>query len=171
MSAFQALDAARAAGVQVHVDGGDLVLEASAAPPAAVLDLLRRHKRSIVVLLERAQPWGPTDWRGFFDERANIAEVDGGLLRREAEARAFDCCVAEWLLRNPVCSSSDRCLECRRSARNNDPLLAIGVVGAGEAWLHRSCVPAWHSARIGAAVEALKAMNIVGTPATSSRED
>jgi hypothetical protein len=171
MSAFQALDAARAAGVQVHVDGGDLVLEASAAPPAAVLDLLRRHKRSIVARLERAQRWGPTDWRAFFDERASIVEFDGDLPRTEAEARAFDCCVAEWLLRNPICSSPDRCLECGKSAKNENPLLAIGVVGAGEAWLHRSCVPAWHSARIDAAVESLKAMNIVGTPATSSSED
>jgi hypothetical protein len=95
------------------------------------------------------------------------------LPRTKAEARAFDCCVAEWLLRNPVCSSSDRCLECRKSTRTDDPLVAIGVVGAGEAWLHRDCVSAWHSSRIAAAVAALKAMNIVGAQATSqtSSED
>jgi hypothetical protein len=168
MSAFHALDAARAAGVHVLVDGGDLVLEASAPPPVAVIDLLRRHKRGIVAVLGRTQPWGQTDWQAFFDERADVAEADGGLPRAEAEARAFNCCVAEWLMRNPICSSPDRCLDCGKSAITDDPILPIGVVGAGEAWLHRSCVPAWHSARISAAIEALKAMNFAGTPATSS---
>ncbi len=38
MSAVEALNAARAAGVQIDVDGNDLVLEASAPPPPAVID-------------------------------------------------------------------------------------------------------------------------------------
>ena len=33
--------------------------------------------------------WSGEDWRAFFDERAGIAEFDGGLPRLEAEARAF----------------------------------------------------------------------------------
>jgi hypothetical protein len=92
-----------------------------------------------------------------------------GLTEAEAAARAFDCCVAEWLLRNPIDSSPDRCLECGKSARIDELLLAIGVVGAGLAWLHCGCVPAWHSARRAAAVTALSAMNIivpVGVPVT-----
>src|SRR5262245_6223481 len=111
----------------------------------------------------------PVDWRGFFDERAGIAEHDSGLPREEAEARALDCCVAEWLLRTPIGSSPDRCLECGKSARIDELLLAIGVVGARLAWLHRDCVPAWHSTRKAAAVSALSAMNIVvpaGVPVT-----
>jgi hypothetical protein len=44
MSAAEALDAARAAGIRVGVDGDDLVLEAFAAPRPAVLDVLSRNK-------------------------------------------------------------------------------------------------------------------------------
>jgi hypothetical protein len=168
MSAFKALDAARAAGIEVRLDGKDLEWSAVGEPPTDVIDMLRRHKRSIVSLLQgrllalrqSVQPWDPADWQAFFDERAAIAEFYGGLPRAEAEARAFDCCVAEWLLRNPIESSPDRCLECGKSARIDSPLLAIGVLGAGEAWLHRDCVSSWHSARLDAAVEALSVMNI-----------
>jgi hypothetical protein len=52
MSAAEALKAARAAGTRVGIDGDDLVLEASAPPPCAVLDLLSRHKADIVTLLQ-----------------------------------------------------------------------------------------------------------------------
>ena len=40
MSAAEALMAARAAGIQLWVDGDDLVLEAAGPPPPAVIDLL-----------------------------------------------------------------------------------------------------------------------------------
>ena len=46
--------------------------------------------------------WSAEDWQVFFDERAGIAEFDGGLPRPEAEVQAFACCVSEWLNRNPV---------------------------------------------------------------------
>jgi hypothetical protein len=144
MSAFEALDAARAAGIEVRLDGKDLELSASGELATDVIDMLRRHKRSIVSLLQGRflalrqpiQAWDAVDWRAFFDERAGIAEYDGGLPRAEAEARAFDCCVAEYLLRNPISSSPDRCLECGKSGRTDDPLLAIGVVGSGR----RGCI-------------------------------
>jgi hypothetical protein len=54
MSAVEAIRAARAAGVDIAIDGNDLLLEASAPPPAGVLDLLSRHKADIVALLEAA---------------------------------------------------------------------------------------------------------------------
>ena len=38
--------------------------------------------------------WSGEDWRAFFDERAGIAEFDGGLPRDQAEARAFEDLVA-----------------------------------------------------------------------------
>jgi hypothetical protein len=166
MSALQALDAARAAGLEVRLDGKDLVLSAPCEPPADVVDMLRRHKFSIVTLLGPTQPWDPADWQAYFDERVGIAEFDGGLSRTEAEARAFHCCVSEWLLRNPIESSPDWCLECGKSGETGNPLLAIGVVGAGQAWLHCCCVAAWHSARTETAVASLNAMNIVGAQAT-----
>ena len=52
MSAAEALKAARAVGIRVGVDGEELVLEASAPPPCAVLDLLSRHKADSVALLQ-----------------------------------------------------------------------------------------------------------------------
>jgi hypothetical protein len=51
MSAAEALQAAQNAGVEIGIDGDDLVLEASAPPPAAILDLLSRHKAEVLALL------------------------------------------------------------------------------------------------------------------------
>ena len=51
MSAVEALKAARAAGIELALDGDDLALSAASAPPAAVLDALSRHKAEIVALL------------------------------------------------------------------------------------------------------------------------
>ena len=51
--------------------------------------------------------WGPEDWQVYFDERAGMTEYDGKLPRRDAEARAFACCVAEWLIRHPVTCPPD----------------------------------------------------------------
>ncbi len=51
----------------------------------------------------------------FFDERAGIAEFDGGLPRADAEARAFECCVVKWLDRNPAPSTPGQCASCGRA--------------------------------------------------------
>ena len=97
MSVATALMEARAAGVRIGIDGDDLVLEASAPPPAAVLDHLSSHKAAIVTLLRPGcDGWSAEDWQVYFDERAGIAEFDGGLPRERAEALAFACCAAEW---------------------------------------------------------------------------
>jgi hypothetical protein len=113
MSAAAALKAVRAAGIEIVLDGDDLALSAASAPPAAMLDELAQHKAGIVALLRTGHDgWSGEDWLALFDERAGIAEFDGGLPRAEAEARAFECCVAVWLNRNPVCSSPGHCLEC-----------------------------------------------------------
>ncbi|MFZ4809468.1 MAG: hypothetical protein ACOYLQ_19610 [Hyphomicrobiaceae bacterium] len=53
MSAFEALNAARAAGIALTIDGSDLVLEASVPPPVAVLDLLSRHKSDVIAMLRQ----------------------------------------------------------------------------------------------------------------------
>jgi hypothetical protein len=61
MSAAEVLKAARASGIRIRVDGDDLVLEASAPPPPAVLDLLARHKAEILVLLRPSDDGAPDD--------------------------------------------------------------------------------------------------------------
>ena len=100
MSAAEALRMAHAAGIDLAIDEGDLVLGAPSEPPSAVLDMLRQYKAGVVELLQRGVRvrycrWSAEDWRAFFDERAGIAEFDGGLSRTEAEAGAFTHCVAE----------------------------------------------------------------------------
>ena len=98
MTALEALRAARSAGVEVALDGDDLVLKAASSPPASVLDALSCNKAGIVALLRPGDDgWSAEDWQLFFDERSGIAEFDGGLPRVQAEAQAFACCIAEWI--------------------------------------------------------------------------
>ena len=122
--------------------------------------MLRRHKYSIIGLLQPTQAWDETEWRAYFDERAAIIEFDGRLPRQEAEELAFKCCLVEWLGQHPVASPSDRCLWCAEPDRTNDSLLPVGVAGAGAAWLHVGCSTAWCTARKAQAAAALGATGI-----------
>jgi hypothetical protein len=161
MRALQALKAAREAGVQIRVDGDALTLDAAAAPPAAVLDLLSRHKAGVIALLRiGSDGWSGENWRALFEERAAIAEFDGGLPRMSAEARAYACCVAEWLNRNPVGSPPGRCLGCGVSEHAYAKLLPFGTEKTGHAWLHSRCWEAWHVGRKAEAVAALSTFGI-----------
>ena len=82
MSVAFALKSAHAVGVRVVVDGDYLELEAPAQPPQAVLDLLSQHKADILRLLRPTNGgWLAEDWQVYFDERAAIAEFEGGLPR------------------------------------------------------------------------------------------
>lgn len=161
MSAAEALRAARTFGLSLIVDGEDLVLEAAAPPPSEVLDLLSRQKADLIAILRpEGDSWSAEDWLAFYDERAGIAEFDGGLTHSEAEARAFTCCVAEWLNRHPVRSPPDHCLGCGGTERLGDPLSHFGTDAAGHAWLHPRCRGAWESKRRTAAAAALAAIAI-----------
>lgn len=160
MSAAEALKAAREAGLRLGIDGDALTLEASAAPPPAVIELLSRHKAEIVALLspvgdERAA----LDWLTFFGERARIAAVRG-LTKNEAEARAFACCIVEWLNRNPERSLPGRCVGCGQTEHSHDPPLPFGIESSGHAWLHSRCWDAWHAGRKAEAVAALSTFGI-----------
>jgi hypothetical protein len=167
MSAADVLSTAVAAGIAISVDSTDLVLEAASMPPAGVLDALLRHKPEIMALLRLGwDGWSAEGWDAFFNERAGIAEFDGGLSRSEAEHQAFACCVVEWLNRNPVTSPLGRCLACGDREYGYDPLLPYGVEPTGHAWLHSRCWEAWHAARKTEAVAALQAMGI-GKPSAA----
>ncbi len=161
MSAVDALKLARAAGVRIGLDGYALTLDADAAPPREVLELLALHKAHVIALLCPGRDgWSGDDWRAFFDERAAIAEFDGGFPRDHAEARAFACCVAEWLNRNLVRSPPGRCLACGKAEHGQDPLLPFGTETTGHAWLHSRCWSAWHASRKAEAVAALSNFGI-----------
>jgi hypothetical protein len=162
MSAAEALKQARAAGIRVEINGYDLVLEASAPPPGEVLDLLARYKADILTLLDPGSVgWSGEDSREVFEERAGIAEFDGGLPRDQAEARAFSCCVGEWLHRNPVRSASGRCDHCGQSKGMLFPYLTdYSVKDLGHTWLHQDCSWEWYQARRSKAISALELMGI-----------
>jgi hypothetical protein len=161
VSAAEALAAARAAYIEVGLDGDDLLLEANERPSAAILELIKRHKPDIVALLRSGQDgWSAEDWRVFYEERAAIAEFDGGLTRDAAEARAFAWCLTEWLNRNFVSSPPGKCLHCGDGEHAQDPLLPYGVEQTGRAWLHSRCWSPWQAAREAKAIAALAAMGI-----------
>ncbi len=134
MRAAEALKAARAACVSVGIDGDDLVLQASAPPPPAVLDALSRHKAAIVALLRPPNDgWTAENWQALFDTRAGIAEFNGGLSRAKAEAQAFAGCATEWLNRHPVRSAPGRCLGCGGGdhAHRQYSATVAGLIGIG----------------------------------------
>jgi hypothetical protein len=102
MKAADALAVARQAGVDVRIEGQNLRLRSGGEPPPDVLETLRLHKAEIVALLATDHDaWTAEDWQVFYDERAGIAEYNGGISRDEAEARAFEWCIHEWMEQHP----------------------------------------------------------------------
>lgn len=165
LSALEALRAARAEGIDLGIEGDRLAVGAPAEPPAAILDALARHKPQIIDLLRPGRDgWSAEDWLSYFDERAGVAEFDGGLPRPQAEARAFACCVAAWLDRNTQPSPPDRCAACGGGSDPHDILRPHLVTPAGHVWLHARCWPAWQAERRAEAVAALGAMGVRQAP-------
>jgi hypothetical protein len=109
--------------------------------------------------------WNAEDWRARFEERAGFLEHDCGLLRVEAEHKAFDSCIVEWLNCNPSSSPDGRCTWC---GRPETPSATVLPFGAGEhpTWLHAECWPAWHQRRRAEADMALRKMGLA--PGSSS---
>jgi hypothetical protein len=161
VNALLIIDAARAAGVTVSIDGDSLLLRSGSPPPREVIDALCRHKNEVIDFLQSDRS-GRTaqDWRAFFDERAAIAEFEGGLPPRDAEDRAFSACVVEWLNRNPIRSTPNRCCWCGGGEREENALLPFGTEHAGHAWMHSACWRPWHEHRQAQAVDFLHALGI-----------
>ena len=160
MNAVQALEAARAAGITIALDGDDLMLQASAQPPEDVLELLSHHKPGIVVLLRPDRSWTAEDWRALYDERAGIAEIDGGYRAVRRKRRPSSSCVIEWLSRNHDCSLPGRCVGWGGAQVSGHPVVPFGVEPGSHAWLHAKCWAAWHARRKAMAVAALASMGI-----------
>ena len=172
MSATEALRAAHAAGVTVMFDGEGLLLEANAEPPQAVLEVLARHKLSILALLRSGQDgWTAKDWRARYDERAGFLEHDGRLLRVEAEFQAFDCCVIEWLNQHPTPSQSGRCAWCGKPETPSAVVVPFGTEPGTHAWLHAECWPAWYQRRRAEADMALRRMGIAPGGSLGDHDD
>jgi hypothetical protein len=62
MTTLETLRAAARHGVQISLDGDDLVMEAPTGPPDAVLASIKRNKSEIIILLRAAlRPAGYSD--------------------------------------------------------------------------------------------------------------
>jgi hypothetical protein len=162
MNAAEALCNARYSGVHVGIAGTDLILDADQEPAPQVLAELRRHKEDIVALLTTFKgDWAAEDWQVFFDERAGIAEYDGGLTPAAAEARAFECCIAEWLIQNPIAPDSGRCAWCGQSKETSDcVVIPFETESHGHTWLHQPCWNYWLDQRRAEARHMLTAFGI-----------
>jgi hypothetical protein len=171
MSPAAIIESAAADGVRLTLSAsGRLCAKGAQSDIDRWLPAIRPNKAEIILLLRAgADGWLVEDWRIFYDERVAIAEFNGGLKGVEAELCAFKCCFAEWLVRNAVYSSPDRCFGCGGSEHVYDPLLPVGIGGAGQVWLHSCCRPAWYSGRKTEAIAALAAMGIVA-PADFSED-
>ncbi len=171
MNAAQTLDSARAAGVDVGIDGADLVLQAPAPPPPAVIEALTRYKAEIVALLRRPAKdgWSAEDWQAFYDERAGILEFDGGMLRPAAEAQAYEARIIEWLNRNPATSPAGHCAWCGEHETDSAVVVPFGTEPGTHAWLHGECWRSWQDARRADAVTALSRIGILPDAAPSER--
>ena len=167
MSAAEAIRLAEASDVRLEVEGVDLILDFELEPPAAMVDALRRHKVEIIELLEAqaASAKAADDWQVFFDERAGIAEFDGGQTRAEAEVIAFEHCVIEWQNHNPEPSEPGRCAQCGDAdiTANGTDLIPVLASGDTHTWLHHDCHRQWMAAQEERAISALADMGI-GAP-------
>ena len=110
----------------------------------------------------RRSTWDAEDWQAHFDERAGIAEHDGGLERADAEQRAFECCISEWLWQHPpLASGPEQCAHCGQPlgepGRDGLPYL---TGDGGHTWLHNGCYGDWTAQCRANAVAALAKLGL-----------
>ncbi len=153
------------AGGHLEPDGDGLVVEAPKPLPESIMTELRAHKAEVMAFLQdRKAAWTPEDWRALFDERAGVAEHGGGLARVKAERQAFECCVVEWLNRNPQHSDSGRCGWCGKPDRNGHAVIPFGTESHGYTWLHPECWSDWRQDQRKRAQQALAAVGLDAPP-------
>ena len=90
MIAQRLIEDARAAGLSIEVDGGDLIVEADCELPAELLAELRQHKAEVIAFL-RPPPQETADAAqdaDNLDERAALMEYGANVPRRWAEGFA-----------------------------------------------------------------------------------
>jgi hypothetical protein len=150
--------ACRERKIKIYLENDRLKLSSSTEPPDEIMAAVTAHKVALKFMLKNPAWKEAPHWRERFNERAGIAEFDGGHSRANAEQLALEDCITEWLARHPVISPPDTCVHCKRSDRKGD-ILPYGVKSEGRAWLHQKCWPDWRSARD---IEALKALALHG---------
>jgi hypothetical protein len=105
MSAIKALEAVLAAGVQLTIEGDDLVLEASAPPPARVIDLLSRHKADLLRIFRPAELRSENASKSFADPNRFLVEIPHRFAvarwSREADIATIARCILATLKYEP----------------------------------------------------------------------
>ena len=166
VSAMEALRAARAAGVELRVEGEALVLEAASPPPADVIDMLSRHKSALVALLRTGSDgWSAEDWQAFFDERAAIAEFDGGVAATRSRGARFRGLRRRVAQPQPGPLGAGRLPSLRQGRTvSRRPAIPFGVEPTGHAWLHSRCWSAWHAASASRGRRRLSRQSAIAAP-------
>ena len=91
----------------------------------------------------------------------SIAEYSGGLSRDQAEVRAYECSVGEWLRRHPVRSPAGICELCGQPKGMLTPYLTdYSIKNPGHTWLHQACSERWFTDRRVVAVQELAVLGI-----------
>jgi len=162
MNALGVLRQLRVEGYMLTLSGPDIRVVSERKVEARTRDRIKSIKPLLVKLLTAtADGWTGEDWREYFEERAAIAEHEAKLPRNEAEYRAYECAIGEWLSRNPMRSSPGRCHHCAQEQGPLFPYLTdLDIVDPGHTWMHQSCSKLWHEQRCELAKAELLAVGI-----------
>lgn len=103
--------------------------------------------------------WTAQDWQDVYEERAAILEHDDAIPRKEAEHRAFDEAVSEYLVHvAPEHTDPSKCLHCRQERRGR--VIPFVWSHGDDLWVHAMCGPRWKQERYAYAVKQLKDMGV-----------
>ena len=92
-----------------------------------------------------------------------------GISRAEAEARAYECCIVEWLNHHLERSDPGHCAWCEKPDRDGHAVVPFGTESNGHTWLHPDCWNPWHENRREEARQALAAMGLDTHPKCAKR--
>lgn len=141
---------------RIRAAGGDITLAEEGIRlkvPASLHDEavagIRAQKNAIRRALkdETNVPWDADDYRTFHREWADIADIEGGQPRRQAEVSSFEGCIVEWLNRHPETSEAGCCVWCKAQDQSGPAIVPFGADGRGHTWLHRECWDPWQQHR------------------------
>lgn len=165
------------AGGHLAIEDGKLKVSAPAPLPDALVGELRAHKTELLDFLatgraghgsglDRAEAPATDDgmdWHHYFEERATIAEHDGGLSRQDAEARAWECAIVRWMNTNPPPKSDpDKCAGCGEPAGHIGTDAVPVLTGRGRhVWVHHTCHQRLMARRRAEAIEALTTIGLI----------
>jgi len=83
--------------------------------------------------------WGAQDYRAYHAERSGIYEHEAHLSRRQAELRALEDCIAEWIRRRPIDATPAACAGCGKQDIGEHDIRVIEYRSGGNLWAHGTC--------------------------------